>query len=145
VENMVDANLVAPCGLYCGTCRQYLAWKKDKLEEKGLKLGCKGCRVRNKKCAFIRRNCLPLLKNEIEFCYECQNFPCEKLDDLNDIYVEKYSVDLVNNLKRIKEVGVDKWLQEQEELYNCPECGGQICIHDSVCYDCNYKINPNIK
>jgi len=139
----MEIDIAAPCGLYCGTCRQYLALKKDLLEEKGLKLGCKGCRVRNKKCTFIRRDCPALLKNKIEFCYECENFPCENLDELSDIYVKRYSVDLVENLKRMKKIGVKEWLHEQKELYKCPECGGEICIHDMECYDCGLKYNPN--
>lgn len=82
---MVDNNLAAPCGIYCGACRQYLLWKKDLLEERGYKIGCKGCRVRNKKCTFIRRDCPALRKKELEFCYECENFPCQKLQKLDTL------------------------------------------------------------
>jgi len=142
---MVDNNLAAPCGIYCGACRQYLLWKKDLLEERGYKQGCKGCRIRNKNCAFIRRDCPTLRKKEIDFCYECDQFPCQKLQKIDTHYQEKYSVNMVKNLKRIEEIGVEKWLQEQEELYTCPECGGEICVHDAECYDCGNKINPNIK
>ena len=52
---------------------------------------------------------------------------------------------MTENLKRIEEIGLEKWLQEQKELYTCPECGGEICLHDNECYDCGLKINPNIK
>jgi len=142
---MVDRSIAAPCGLYCGTCRQYLLRKKDLLAKRGYKRGCEGCRVRNKKCAFIRRDCPLLLKNELEFCYECDEFPCENLKKLDDLYQERYSVNLIGNLKRIEEIGLEKWLQEQEKLYTCPECGGEICVHDSECFDCGNKINPNIK
>ena len=34
-EDKMDYELAAPCGLYCGTCRQYLLLKKDLLEERG--------------------------------------------------------------------------------------------------------------
>jgi hypothetical protein len=142
---MVENNLAAPCGIYCGMCRQYLALKKDLLEEKGLKWGCQGCRIRHKNCTFIRRDCPSLRKNEIDFCYECEKFPCQNLKKIDKIYRERYSVYLIENLKRIKEIGVEKWLQEQKELYTCPECGGEICIHDVECYDCGNNINPNIK
>ena len=140
---MVDNNLAAPCGIYCGFCRQYLLWKKDLLEERGYKVGCKGCRIRNKNCAFIRRDCLALKKKELDYCYECEQFPCQKLQKIDSQYQERWSVNLVENLKRIKEIGVEKWLQEQKELYTCPECGGEICIHDVECYDCGKEINPN--
>ena len=142
---MYEKNLAAPCGIYCGACRQYLLWKKDLLEERGYKVGCKGCRIRDKNCAFIRRDCSLLKKKEIEFCFECEVFPCEKLKKIDKHYQEKYFVNMINNLKRIKEIGAKKWLKEQEELYTCPICKGEICVHDAECYDCGNKINPNIK
>ncbi|MHA1191549.1 MAG: DUF3795 domain-containing protein [Promethearchaeota archaeon] len=142
---MIENNLAAPCGIYCGACRQYLLSKKGLLEERGYKQGCKGCRIRNKNCAFIRRDCPALKKGELEFCYECENFPCQKLQKIDSHYQEKYSVNMIGNLKRLEEVGVEKWLQEQEKLYTCPKCGGEICVHDAECYDCGNKINPNIE
>ena len=136
-------NLAAPCGMYCGTCRSYLLLKKDLFEERGYKSGCTGCRIRNKKCTFIRRDCPQLRKNEIEFCFECKQFPCSNLKKLDIRYKEKYNVSFINNLKRNKKVGVEEWLKEQKKLYKCPDCGGEICVHDEECYDCGKKINPN--
>lgn len=141
----MDINLAAPCGIYCGMCRAYLVKKKDQLEQRGFKQGCDGCRIRFKKCAFIRRDCPALLKKEIDFCFECDKFPCQNLKKIDKGYRERWSVSLIENLKRNKEIGVEKWLQEQEELYSCPECKGEICIHDEECYDCGNKINPNKK
>ena len=140
---MAENNLAAPCGIYCGACRQYLLWKKDLLEERGYKIGCKGCRIRNKRCAFIRRDCSLLRKKKIEFCYECNEFPCQNLKKIDSLYREKYNVNMINNLKRIEKIGTENWLKEQEELYSCPQCEGEICVHDAECYDCGNKINPN--
>ncbi|MHA1491695.1 MAG: DUF3795 domain-containing protein [Promethearchaeota archaeon] len=141
----MDNNLAAPCGIYCGMCRAFLVKKKNQLEKRGFKQGCDGCRIRHKKCAFIRRDCPALWKKEIDFCYECERFPCQNLKKIDKTYRERYSVNLIENLKRIKEIGAEEWLKEQEKLYTCPECGGEICVHDAECYDCGYKINPNIK
>ena len=141
----MENNLAAPCGIYCGACRQFLVLKKDLLEERGFKTGCKGCRIRHKNCAFIRRDCPALRKNEIEFCYECDKFPCQNLQKIDALYVERYSVNMIGNLKRIQEIGAKGWLKEQEKLYTCPQCEGDICIHDAECYDCGNKLNPNIK
>lgn len=142
---MGEKNLAAPCGIYCGACRQYLLTKKGLLEARGYKQECKGCRIRNKNCAFIRRDCPALRKKELEYCYECENFPCQNLQKIDRLYQERYSVNMIENLKRIEEFSVEKWLKEQEKLYTCPECGGEICIHDAECLDCGNKINPNIK
>ena len=141
----MENNLAAPCGIYCGMCRSYLLKKKGMLEQRGYKQGCDGCRIRFKKCAFIRRDCPVLLKKEIDFCFECEKFPCQNLKKVDKTYRERWSLSLIENLKRNKEIGTEEWLKEQEKLYTCPECGGEICIHDTECFDCNIKINPNIK
>ena len=68
-----DSELIAPCGMNCAICRSYLLAK------------CTGCRIRNKKCAFIKKRCednLKLLKGEVDYCFECQCFPCETLKNL---------------------------------------------------------------
>ena len=142
---MYENNLAAPCGVYCGACRSYLLFKKDLFKERGYKSGCRGCRIRNKNCSFIKKDCIYIRKNEIEFCYECENFPCLKLKTLDEKYVKRYNVSPIRNLKRLQEVGFEKWLKEKELLYKCSECGGEICVHDAECFDCGNKINPNIK
>ena len=136
-------DLAAPCGIFCGACRSYLLLKKDLLEKKGYKTGCKGCRVRNKNCAFIKRDCPYLKKKEVQYCFECVRFPCQNLIKINNTYKEKYSVSLIKNLERMREVGVEKWLSEQQALYKCIKCGGEVCVHDEECFDCGYQYNPN--
>jgi len=79
---MVNLNkeLIAPCGMNCGICSAYLAYKNN-ISRKVVS-NCMGCRARNKQCAFLKKKCrddLKLLKGEIEFCFECGYFPCENL------------------------------------------------------------------
>ena len=142
---MENNNLASRCGVYCGACRSYLLQKKDLFEEKGYKRGCKGCIAQDKNCAFLKKGCKPLRTKEIEYCYECEKMPCDQLRRVSNPYKVKYNVDIVGNLKRMKEIGVELWLEEQKILYTCPECGGEICVHDAECFDCGYKGNPNIK
>jgi len=142
---MSEKSLAAPCGMYCGACRSYLLLKKNLLKESGRKSGCEGCRIRNKNCTFIKKDCSLIRKNEIDFCYECDNFPCSNLKKVEDRYTQRYNVSFVNNLRKLKEIGLEKWLQEQKLLYKCPDCGGEICIHDAECFDCGYEFNPNLE
>ncbi|MFX1449387.1 MAG: DUF3795 domain-containing protein [Promethearchaeota archaeon] len=135
-EKIRKLNLAAPCGMFCGTCRHYLVLKKNLFKEKRFKTGCKGCRIRDKNCVFIKKPCAKLRKKEIDFCFECEEFPCAHRKRIDDIYLERYNYDFVKNLYRIKEIGVEKWLKEQEDKWKCPECGGNICIHDYECFDC---------
>ncbi|MFX1297501.1 MAG: DUF3795 domain-containing protein [Promethearchaeota archaeon] len=145
INNKNLGNLASQCGLYCGACRGYLLEKKNLFEEKRYKKGCKGCIIQNKNCSFIKRDCPKLRKKEIRFCFECKSFPCPRLKKIEKMYITKYNLSAIGNLKRIKNIGITKWLEEQNKLYTCPECGGEICVHDAECYDCGYKINPNIK
>lgn len=139
-QKIKEMNLAAPCGMYCGTCRGYLLLTKGLLEKRGYKSGCKGCRIRDKNCVFIKKYCALIRKKEIDFCFECEKFPCSKRNRLDQMYINRYNINFVENLLRIKEIGVKQWLKEQENKWKCPECGGNICVHDRECYDCGYEI-----
>ncbi|OPY28771.1 MAG: hypothetical protein A4E28_01335 [Methanocella sp. PtaU1.Bin125] len=133
-EFSVRYTLAAPCGMYCGFCRDYLAGRKDG------KKGCEGCRIRNKNCAFIRKDCPRLRKGTIRFCHECDTFPCEKLKTLDSRYTKRYGYSMIKSLDRAREIGADAWLQEMRDAWTCPACGGRLCIHDAVCVDCGAPI-----
>ena len=76
------------------------------------------------------------LKKEINYCFECEDFPCEILERLEEGYREKYKMSMIDNLKFIKENGMSEFLKSQEEKYKCDECGDVICVHNGKCYNC---------
>jgi hypothetical protein len=125
--------LIAPCGMNCAICIAYMGYHMNGSKKK---VNCTGCRVRNKNCAFIMKRCKYLPKKEIEFCFECKEFPCENLKKLDKKYRTKYNMSMVENLKFIKEHGMEKFLHQQEKRYRCPDCGGVICVHNKRCYGC---------
>jgi hypothetical protein len=66
--------------------------------------------------------------------------PCDKLAHLDKRYRERYGMSMVENLKMLKEKGMDKFLRKQAEKYRCPNCStGVICVHDNKCFRCSYK------
>ncbi len=140
IKKIKEMNLAAPCGMYCGACRHYLVLKKDLLKKKGFKRGCVGCRIRNKKCVHIKKDCAKIRNNQIDFCIDCGDFPCNNLNKIENRYKQKYDVSLIENLRKLKEIGVNEWLEEQDKRWKCPECGGNICIHDQECFDCGLKM-----
>jgi len=141
---MDKKQLISRCGLWCGACRQYLVRKKNLLEERGFKRGCEGCWIRNKNCVMIKKGCAALRENKIDFCFECEDLPCADLRKMDEIYISRYNISLVENLKRMKQIGLKQWIKEQEKLYKCPECGGEISMHDNECFNCGNKYNPNM-
>jgi hypothetical protein len=111
------------CGIYCGGCKNY---KEN--------MNCAGCRYEKQLVDDCpTRSCA--IKRGFLHCGECENFPC---NDLNDFYkdgIPHHELALQNMLK-IKENGIEKWLFEQEKEHTC-ECGRKKawfatkCIHEA--------------
>jgi hypothetical protein len=76
ILNAGEKKLVAPCGLYCGTCIDYLVYKN-----------CHGCGCECGKCAFSRHHkqcdiyecCLE--QKGLSACSECQELLVQGLYD----------------------------------------------------------------
>ena len=135
----MNVELIAPCGMNCGICSSYLASKND-IRAKGVKLPyCKGCRPRNKQCSFIKKKCAKLLNQKVASCYECEDFPCNNLKQLEKRYVTLYRVSVVDNLTFIKAHGLDMFLENEKKKWQCPDCGGVICCHNGICYSCGLE------
>lgn len=130
-----EKELIAPCGIHCGVCSGYLAFSKKIPKQKGITY-CIGCRPRNKQCAFLKKNCPKLMSNKIRFCFDCSDFPCQRLKHIDERYQRDYNMSLIENLITIRTKGLESFLQEQQEKYKCPKCGGAVCIHNRFCYDC---------
>ncbi|MFC1921326.1 DUF3795 domain-containing protein [Chloroflexota bacterium] len=132
----MEETLIAPCGMNCAICSGYLSMKND-VKSKGLGMPyCAGCRPRDKKCAFIKKKCDLVLNAKVQYCYECDDFPCKNLEHLDKRYSELYRMSMVENLEYIRDNGVDKFLDKEEEKWRCPECGETICCHNGICFSC---------
>jgi hypothetical protein len=132
--------LIAPCGMNCGLCVSYLAMKHD-LKHKGFnKKYCPGCLPRGKNCAFMKQQCDLLGKGLVRFCYECGDYPCRRLKDLDKRYRTKYHMSMIANLDFIKEQGLRPFLASEEEKWRCPGCGGVICCHNGLCLNCSLEL-----
>ena len=137
--------LIAPCGMDCAVCSSYLALKND-VRAKGVRMAyCKGCRPRDKKCAFLKKKCELLLKNKVRFCYECEEFPCKNLEHIDKRYQTFFRMSFIDNLKLIKKQGLTKFLESQKKKWQCPNCGEVICCHNGICFSCDLEKLKNKK
>lgn len=144
MEPKFIADLIGPCGMNCGLCKAYLAYSRGVPAQKGKVSHCSGCRDRNKNCAFVKRDCPRKVGKNLYSCSECPDMPCERLVKLDEHYQIRYGVSFVENLKMIKEKGMDGFLKSQTERYRCPSCGDVVSVHDGKCYKCSYQ-GPSLK
>ena len=135
----LSTDLIAPCGMNCALCSNYLSLAND-LKNKGIKIPyCTGCRARNKKCAFVKKSCSRLLKGEVDFCFECPDFPCDRMKTLDSRYKVRYRMSMIDNSRFIKEHGMQKFLEEQKKTWKCPSCDELISCHNGLCFNCDLE------
>lgn len=121
----------AVCGIDCFNCEFYYTNidsffekmsedRKAGFASRGMtkeKLLCKGCRTSG--CTMIAGKCetLECVKSKkLDFCFECGDFPCTKLQPLAE-GADRYPHNLkVYNLATIKNKGLEKWASEVTEI-----------------------------
>lgn len=133
----------APCGLYCGACGTVLADKKGSVKtlakEWGMKpeqLVCHGCKTETtavfcRDCKF--RDCVAA--KGIDYCFQCDEFPCGELVSFRNDKASHHSV-VLKNLRRMREIGVEPWLEEQRFRWSCPGCGESFSWYETTCNMC---------
>jgi hypothetical protein len=132
---ILDKSLpIAPCGMNCHICRAYLR-KRNK---------CPGCRGEDTNKPVTRveckiKNCSFLQKMEINYCFECENFPCNNLNKLDSRYLTRYNMSVIENLKSINEIGINEFLVNEGSRWACSHCGCVICVHNGCCHICGKK------
>lgn len=133
MPNQIDALFFAPCGVNCFVCYVHLKEKRPCNGCLGSDLNkprrCIDCKI--KKCVHSRK---------INYCFECTDYPCKIIKNLEKSYIARYNVSLIENCKTVKSLGVDRF-QEQEKLkWGCTDCGGVISQHDGFCSECKKRI-----
>ena len=148
--------LVGICGLYCGTCPVYLAPRKNdtkQLEEMSQARGipikdirCDGCLSDNLfppcvECRHGFRQCAG--EKKVTWCFECSDFPCQWLEDFKDVHIVNgisHHAHVIDDLKYMKEHGVEQWVEEQERGGRCPQCQEKLYWFDRQCPSCHLRI-----
>jgi hypothetical protein len=120
----INKKLIATCGMNCGLCLHYL-----RAENK-----CPGCfsgrKVNNRPIKCGIRLCK---HRKGEFCFECIQFPCERLKRLDKRYKLKYGMSEIENLENIRDKGIEKFVKIECKKWQSDQ--GTFCIHDKKYYD----------
>jgi len=147
------SNLVGICGLYCGTCPSYLAYRKNdtgyvkkRAKEKGYTiegLRCDGClsdKVADhcKDCRHGFRSCAA--EKHVNWCFECEEFPCQRLKDFTGIHIINgisHHEHVIDDLQYMKQHGIEEWIKIKDKASRCTGCGEVLYWFDHKCPVCN--------
>lgn len=116
--------LTAPCGLDCFNCPVHENNLTDELAEtihamRGVpkeEIACKGCRQQDGQHYHLPQGCATLdcaKVRRVQLCSECTGFPCAFLAPVADM-ADHYPHNIKTyNLCRIKQVGLERWIEEE--------------------------------
>lgn len=132
----ISGNMFAPCGMNCTVCYKHCYVKKN----------CPGCLNQDtnkpehcRKCKI--KDCVNL--KGLTYCFECPEFPCKLIKNLEKSYNKRYNASLLKNSFYVKENGLESFLNNELIEWTC-DCGGIISIHDAECSECHKKTLQNI-
>lgn len=133
----ISEDLIAPCGMNCAICSNYLACVNNLNKSQ-----CAGCRTTNKKCAYLFEKCTGI-NHSIEgntnakFCFECDQYPCKEINRMDRRYKENYGISVRENLEYIRENGVREFVAKQYNEHKCSRCDELVSVHNNKCFKCD--------
>lgn len=147
----------APCSLYCGVCRLYIATQANDLKLlarmarvyarvlDGVEnlntedLLCDGC-LSDRRSFFCRtcsiRDCVQ--GKRLDGCHSCDDFACELIDQF-PIPVGKKVIMRAEPYRRT--FGTETWMRAEDARYRCPDCGGNAYRGAEWCPHCRTRIS----
>lgn len=159
----INSNFLAPCGLYCGVCAIHIAGRdnnekfqrrlvdlyKGKIPGKGVlpraenlttnEIKCNGCLsddpfMHCSQCEI--RTCVK--EKGYEGCHECDEFPCAHIEEFPMTVGKKV---ILRAIPYWREVGTQKWVEDEEARYVCPECGNKLFRGAARCNRCKAPVD----
>jgi hypothetical protein len=105
MESLKRHDLIGCCGISCGLCPRYQSKAKSRCLGCGPDGHCSYCSIF--RCCVIKRN--------YQTCADCTEFPCNKFEKWfdGDSFVTHRKC--FPNINKIKEIGIDAFLKEQQE------------------------------
>lgn len=159
----VNPNFASPCGLYCGVCAIHIADRdnNEKFKERLVNLykggipgkgtlpdceeltvndiTCNGC-LSDEPFMYCRqceiRDCVK--ERGYTGCHECEEFPCRHIDEFPMAVGRKV---ILRSVPYRREVGTEKWIEDEEARYVCPSCGNKVFRGVVTCNRCKEKLD----
>lgn len=159
----INPDFISPCGLYCGVCAIYMAHRDNnqKFKERLVSLyqgnisgkgtlpnsetlstddiRCQGCLSEDRfmhcqQCEI--RECTQ--KKGYVGCHQCDDFPCGHIENFSMAVGKKV---ILRAVPYRRKVGTEKWIQDEEARYYCPECGHKVFRGAGKCNQCKARLD----
>ncbi|MEM2983474.1 MAG: DUF3795 domain-containing protein [Candidatus Bathyarchaeia archaeon] len=159
----VNPDFLSPCGLYCGVCAIYIAYRDNnqKFKERLVNLykggvpgkgilpesemltiddiRCRGC-LSEERFIYCRRCKIRQCTQEKGYrgCHECDQFPCEHIENFPMTVGKRV---ILRAIPHWRKVGTERWIQDEETRYICPECGNKVFRGALKCNKCKTELD----
>lgn len=153
----INPDYLAPCGLYCGVCAILYAARDDNLKLKEKLVGlykdrlprgdrltaqdiqCKGC-LSEAPFMYCRQCDIKTCTTNKGYagCHECEDFPCSLIEHFPMPVGKKV---ILRAISYWREMGTQRWVEDEEARYRCPECGHMLFRGARRCNRCKTEVD----
>ncbi len=165
-DEFENKELMAPCGLYCGTCGVYIA-TRDKNKKFQTVMGnlygtrpedtaCHGCMQDGtdpeKTLYFYCRSCKIkdcVMAKGFYSCHQCDQWPCDMIGAFGlatGVQVMKRTIPIWR--EKVAALGDEKgsieWARSECERYHCPHCGYPLFRGAQRCRSCKADVADDL-
>lgn len=100
-QENIDRIMFAPCGMNCKVCYKHCYHKKPCAgclnSDKGKPEHCRRCRI---------KDCIR--EKHLSYCYECSEYPCKLIKNLEKSYKKRYQASLIENSRFVQAYGLQR-------------------------------------
>ena len=163
-EEIADKRLMAPCGLYCGTCGVYISHRDGNTKFRDLlarlygskpeETQCKGCMQEDPpellysfctQCPM--RDCVR--GKGYYSCHQCADFPCDMVENFPLPVGQRVMKKAIPKWRELvaehgDEEGSVAWARSECERYHCPDCGAPLFRGARKCRSCKRDLTEDL-
>jgi hypothetical protein len=163
-DEIKNKDLMAPCGLYCGTCGVYIATRDDNQKFKTVMgnlygtrpeetecLGCMQADPPRKLYAYCKactiRDCVAA--KGYYSCHQCAEWPCRRIQSFPVATGRRVMTQTIPVWReKVAELGDEKgseaWARSECERYHCSACGYPLFRGAQRCRACKQPVADDL-